>query len=462
MIIYYVKDPEAYIAKKVGNKIHSSGSIPMLLGARIHADLTSENNGWVSVTDVPNSKGDYNAGFMELSKLSTKQQLKVFYLDVGQGDATLIEAENAMVIIDGGPNSGLHKYLKKRLKSLQKADESVGLPQRDHLFIDAIFVSHFDDDHYQGLKNILKDVNYKIGTIYHNGIARYGVSGDKDLDLGTLVKHTDGTRSISTDFTDIDSAKELINSGGLQTDSGGDNHFKDFLNALVDAHEAIDSRVDKVRRLVARKPSTTKVIKIGDDLEFDVLGPVTTKPTGEIRLPAFPNPHKGKSPSKSHTINGNSIVLRLRYKNNKFLFGGDLNQPAQKYLHDKYDNHLNGFQSEVNKACHHGSSDFDVEFLKDVEPMATIFSSGDDGNYDHPLPDAMGAAAKHSQGEFPLVFSTELARDTSVGGVIKYGHINARSNGDVIVMAQKKEKRGRSKRIWHTFNVPYKGPFGSH
>jgi hypothetical protein len=30
-------------------------------------------------------------------------------------------------------------------------------------------------------------------------------------------------------------------------------------------------------------------------------------------------------------------------------------------------------------------------------------------------PIAIGAAAKHSQGEFPLVFSTELARDTSVG-----------------------------------------------
>jgi hypothetical protein len=41
------------------------------------------------------------------------------YIDVGQGDASLIEAENAIVIIDGGPNTGLHSYLKKRLDFLQ-------------------------------------------------------------------------------------------------------------------------------------------------------------------------------------------------------------------------------------------------------------------------------------------------------------------------------------------------------
>ena len=100
--------------------------------------------------------------------------------------------------------------------------------------------------------------------------------------------------------------------------------------------------------------------------------------------------------------------------------------------------------------------------MKEVSPSATVFSSGDDGNYDHPLPDAIGAAARHSEGEFPLVFSTELARDHSSTGKIKLGHINARSNGDTIVMAQKKESPGRSKQEWHPFAVPYGGPFGGH
>lgn len=74
-----------------------------------------------------------------------------------------------------------------------------------------------------------------------------------------------------------------------------------------------------------------------------------------------------------------------------------------------------------------------------------------------PLPDAMGVAAKHSRGDFPLVFSTELARETSKTK-IKLGHINARSNGDTIVMAQKKDKLSL-KKTWYSYQLPFAGPF---
>lgn len=221
-------------------------------------------------------------------------------------------------------------------------------------------------------------------------------------------------------------------------------------------------------RLYRRDPNGASdfLPNVGNDLAIEILGPITTKPSGPVRLPVFPDPHDVSpanphpSPSESHTINGNSIVLRLRYKNRLFLFGGDLNQPAQKYLRAKYGGSL-PFNAHVNKACHHGSSDFDLDYLKDIEPEATVFSSGDDGSYDHPLPDAIGAAAKHSVGEFPLVFSTELARDNKTSGKKMLGHINARSNGDEIVIAQKKEK-ATTKNPWHTFPLPYPGPFGGH
>ena len=239
MDIFYVKEQNTYIARKVGNSLSKSGNIPKLLGARVHVDLATQDNGWVAVSDMPNTKGKFNTGFIELNKLSSKQQLKVFYIDVGQGDASLIEAENAMVIIDGGPNSGLHNYLKKRLASLKKEDKAAGLPERDHLFIDAVFVSHFDKDHYKGLKQVLKDKNYRIGTLYHNGLPRYGFSGDKDQNLGTIIKHSDGSRSISTDFTDITSAKHFLASGEFETVNDNNNDFWKFLDAIVNAHEAI-------------------------------------------------------------------------------------------------------------------------------------------------------------------------------------------------------------------------------
>jgi len=439
MDIRYIERTGVYIAKKAGNGPSASGNISKLLGARVHVDLAAEVNGWVPVTDVPNEDGEVNSGFIDVGRLSSTQQLKIFYIDVGQGDATLIEANNAIVIIDGGPNSGLHKYLKKRLNALRRADAAVDLPERNHLFIDSVFVSHFDKDHYQGLVSVLKDPRFKIGTLYHNGLPRYGANAEKDLALGTIVKHNDGTRSISTDFTGLSSARSHLASDDFKTTHGNNNFWK-FLDALIKAYDA--QRITSVQRLSARTPSAyPDVISIGDDLQFQVLGPLTTKQTGAVRLPCFPNPDD-VTPNKpipaasaSHTINGNSIVLRLVYKNVNFF---------------------------VNKSCHHGSSDFDVAYLKDVLPSATVFSSGDNGSYDHPLPDAIGAAAKHSNDEFPLVFSTELTRDYSSSGEIKLGHINARSNGNTIVMAQEKESPGRSKNPWHTFGVPFAGPFSDH
>ena len=80
--------------------------------------------------------------------------------------------------------------------------------------------------------------------------------------------------------------------------------------------------------------------------------------------------------------------------------------------------------------------------------------------YNHPMPDSMGAAARHSQGVCPLVFSTELAREVGSDG-IHYGHINARCNGDLLIIAQRKEVP-TAKKTWYSFALPYPGPFGNH
>ncbi len=230
----------------------------------------------------------------------------------------------------------------KRLKSLQRADAALDLPARTTLHINAIIVSHFDLDHYQGLIKALAFDKFTVGKIYHNGLPRYGDNADKDLNLGSVIHHSDGTRSISTDFRDIDSARQLVSSGLLLTDKGNDNKFSKFLQAAIKAHDS--GRLDYLELLVRRKPDNSHPIlsDTGPDMSFEVLAPVTTKPSGAIRLPAFPDPHDvtdsnpQPTPSESHTINGNSVVLRLIYGNTTFLFGGDLNQPAQAYLSERY------------------------------------------------------------------------------------------------------------------------------
>ena len=464
--IVYVKVSDGYLAKNIGDSPGKSSNAPRLLGARLHVDLAATAGGWVPAKTVPDAKGHVKNGFVQLNQVSDKQQLKVFYMDVGQGDATLIEAEGGIVIIDGGPNRGFHEILVDRLDTLRRADVDAGLAPRLSLLINAIIVTHFDKDHFYGLTRIFDDPQFEVGTLYHNGLPRYGFNAGKDIGLGDIVIHADGSRSISTDLTDIDSAKTLVAGNLLKTKNGGDNLFSEFLQAVIGAEST--GRLNSMQRLYRRdaKGPVKTIPGVGNDLVFEILGPVTTKTSGPVRLPVFPDPHHvttanpNPAASESHTVNGNSVVLRLRYKNKRFLFGGDLNQPAQRYLRSKYGT-KNPFSAQVNKACHHGSSDFDLAFIKRVAPEATVFSSGDDGSYDHPLPDAMGAAAKHGVGDYPLVFSTELARDNKTSGGIMLGHINARSNGAEIVMAQKKEKTS-IKDPWHTFPIPYAGPFGDH
>jgi hypothetical protein len=158
----------------------------LLLGARLHVDASAVINGQVPATDMSGK-----TGFVRVNNISPKQQLKVFYVDVGQGDGTLIEAEDFIMIIDGGPNKMFHEKLLERLGSLRKADQSLGLPPRPRLRINAIVVSHFDQDHYYGLIRVLNDSNFEFGKIYHNGLPRYGHNTGKDLNLGTLSSTMD-------------------------------------------------------------------------------------------------------------------------------------------------------------------------------------------------------------------------------------------------------------------------------
>ncbi len=127
------------------------------------------------------------------------------------------------------------------------------------------------------------------------------------------------------------------------------------------------------------------------------------------------------------TKNGHSVVLRLVYRHVSVLLGGDLNIPAEDYLLAHYtamdpkdeaaadalvEAARGTFQADVAKACHHGSADFREVFLRCVNAIATVVSSGDNESHAHPRPDALGAIGKHGRGRRPLVFSTELARST--------------------------------------------------
>ena len=149
--------------------------------------------------------------------------------------------------------------------------------------------------------------------------------------------------------------------------------------------------------------------------------------------------------SASHTINGHSLILRVRHGNVHILLGGDLNRHGAERLL-KFVSLANppiALQSEVLKVPHHGSHDYSSDFLSAVAPIVTIVSSGDENpskEYVHPRANLMAALGKHSRSDEPLLFSTELAafftyrggvqpeqhRKTSAGNLVDLGATSQR------------------------------------
>ncbi len=61
--------------------------------------------------------------------------------------------------------------------------------------------------------------------------------------------------------------------------------------------------------------------------------------------------------------------------------------------------------SEILKVPHHGSSDFDSKFLKNVKPIISIISSGDEcvkKEYIYPSANLVGALGKYERTGSPV------------------------------------------------------------
>ena len=94
------------------------------------------------------------------------KNLEIYFIDVGQGDSSLIKTPyNKVILIDGGGENSNSDF---------KVGEKTLLPyllNRKIKKIDYIVVSHFDSDHVGGLLYIMEKVEIKnivIGTLFEN------------------------------------------------------------------------------------------------------------------------------------------------------------------------------------------------------------------------------------------------------------------------------------------------------
>jgi beta-lactamase superfamily II metal-dependent hydrolase len=395
-----------------------------------------------------------------------KRPLQFMMIDVQQGDGLMfLTPAGRRIFVDGGDNELFARFAAARFR---------GSSAEQPLEVDAMVVTHGDADHFGGLSEIRDSETHRTlrkrlfihpRRVFHNGIVK-GPSTrdskrvpDEEL-LGATVPLPDGGLGI----------RELVDDPTALPDSRLNVPFRRWKNSLL--HWAGRGPIE-FRRL-ARGDREAFEFLADEGIEVEVLGPGTRHATVDGRrqsvLEFLREPPKddsisvagfdpaGRAYSASHTINGHSITLRLRYGNVRFFLGGDLNQQAMATLNARYSKAQ--LQSEILKIPHHGSADFDFRLLKSISPAISLISSGDESSrteYIHPRATLLGALGRIARSDVSLVFSTELAAFFELRGWSKtndgkrsyfgfertnFGIVHIRTDGERILVFTHSGKRG--------------------
>lgn len=386
----------------------------VLWGDWLHVD-GEEADGWLRVIWGPAGDNPETL-FIPRAHTTDTRPLEIVFLDVGQGDgAVLITPESgegeAVIVIDAGISENMHMFLSKRFR-----------PYNEDCQFHAAIITHPDEDHYGGFGSIFATRSFGFDVVYHNGLVERPVSGTFEK-LGGLTRDPySGVRYLENLATRKTHIRQLF---GGSVDIG-DFQFPKIMRNALDNPNVKDFRMLSSEHGAKEEGRTWMpgfAPSDGRDYRIEVAGPVAERGPGN-------KPRLRKIGSYGETKNGHSVLLRLHYGDFKVLFGGDLNDKAEKYLlkhysgrerfpaagTEAYDAMIEAaaehFRSDIMKVCHHGSEKVTDAFLETVEPAAFVISSGDEEGHVHPRPDLLGRLGKRGRGRTPVILSTELQRST--------------------------------------------------
>jgi beta-lactamase superfamily II metal-dependent hydrolase len=330
------------------------------------------------------------------TKFRATPLLKVRFVDVGQGDAAIVESpKGQMVLIDGGEERHLRNYMSASWSHILRTKP---------LRIDAIVVTHGDADHFAGLPNLVDlkrpggEPAIVVERIFHNGLVKAGGSSDAKTIFGK-TKVVDG----ETYVTELENDLLAVPAARLN------EPFQKWQAAIGELKKRF--RTLKTRRIGYGDDSAFSFLA-PEGIAVEVLGPQVETVSGAPALRLLHTPGS-RSLSASHTINGHSIVLRLTFGNVRFLFGADLNAESESNLLTRLRADGRSIASEILKVPHHGSADVAPQMLEAVRAVVSVISSGDENatkEYIHPRASLVGALGKFSRStvDKPLVYVTEM------------------------------------------------------
>lgn len=324
--------------------------------------------------------GPKRSGFVESAQIS-QDALRIHYIDVGQGDSTLIEFPDGQVmLIDAGTSkSATHiiDYLKQQKVSV----------------IDHFIVTHSDADHVGGADKVLEA--FEIKNIYRPFQISVGADGrateyeplgeyidlyDKDI---SLVSTKTYQRFITAAYT------ETYTQGGVQRLSD----ITVFYDGLT--------------------------IAVGG-CTFEFFAPLVragADPIADERTGGYPTLYY-KDAFGETSENASSPIILLEYSASSFVFTGDATEAVEKdFLESLTNGERERFsQVDIFAAGHHGSKTSNCEeFLSLLKPTYVVVSCGKDNSYGHPTQEFLDRvnALPHSVNDYLL--RTDLLGDIYFG-----------------------------------------------
>ena len=277
--------------------------------------------------------------------------LNVHFIDVGQGDCSLIVTPSGeAILIDGGKD----RPPQEAGKTINHYLDKLGIEN-----LHTVVVTHCHEDHYGGLETVISE----HPVLNHVYISGYAFAMDED------EAAADEGLGYYFDFLEFVEEKN------------GERGLREYAYEIVSTLPATEATPDEREFIRGVARAYNNILYEGGD-DDDGVELICLAPEFDKMLEPMHNPK-----------NSNSIVARLSHDEVSFLFSADVEREGMRAHLFGPDNAWKTLKSTVLKVPHHGSyNGSSVAFLEAVDPFVAVIQCGtyQMGNkWGHPHIDAL-------------------------------------------------------------------------
>ena len=371
--------------------------------------------------------------------IAAQQRLRIWLINVGQGDAILVELPESVSLALGNPAGDPVNLLidggASPINLARKTPEFLHRLYGAHgATIEHMVLTHHDRDHVVGLTRVLEDETISVANVYVSGLAAFrrgvrdipltgnagGFIGDKNRSLGRFTSTGLLESRYLVDTFGV--LKARVAAGELTSDYG------DFAAAIV--HKTKPAKVQSFQQAC-----------VGCGALDTIQAPRSGVRPAFSLTTVWPMKRPRGYSQWDKTTNGNSIAFRLDYGGFSMLFTGDLNTESEPDVIANLDGGQRTALLDVDmfKAAHHGSDHNAAEFLEHekLKPVLSAASMGGAGfmAYGHPSLDTIatlgGAKRFYSTYVREITFNREkLTTPEKIQKIVEDTHVLIETDGD--------------------------------